>query len=121
MPLLLTWWALATFALYSWAGEKMPWLTVHVALPIVLLGAWALARVLGWWTAGMSAPAHSAAAVDTESILVDTSNGNGHARTTLLMPRPRIWESGLLIYLSIYGTVAAQLLVLIRIVAKTST
>ena len=46
-PLLLTWWALATFALYSWAGEKMPWLTIHVALPIVLLGAWALARVLG--------------------------------------------------------------------------
>jgi uncharacterized membrane protein len=35
----------ATLALYSWAGEKMPWLTIHVALPIVLLGAWALGRV----------------------------------------------------------------------------
>ena len=38
-------WALVSIVIYSWAGEKMPWLTIHVALPIVLLGAWALARV----------------------------------------------------------------------------
>ncbi|GAB4206286.1 MAG: TIGR03663 family protein [Roseiflexaceae bacterium] len=46
MPLLLAWWTVSTFAIYSWAGEKMPWLTVHVALPLVLLAAWTLARMV---------------------------------------------------------------------------
>jgi hypothetical protein len=49
LPLLLVWWSVGTFGLYSWAGEKMPWLITHVALPMVLLGSWALARVLNWW------------------------------------------------------------------------
>jgi predicted membrane-bound mannosyltransferase len=51
MPLLLVWWAIGTFALYSWAGEKMPWLIIHVALPLVFLGSWAFARTLAWWKA----------------------------------------------------------------------
>ncbi len=45
-PLLLAWWAITTFALYSWAGEKMPWLTLHLVLPITLLGAWAFERAV---------------------------------------------------------------------------
>ncbi|MDW8215919.1 MAG: TIGR03663 family protein, partial [Roseiflexaceae bacterium] len=49
LPFVLVWWSIATFALYSWAGEKMPWLTVHVALPLTLLGAWAAGRTLDWW------------------------------------------------------------------------
>ncbi len=48
LPLLLAYWSLATFLLYSWAGEKMPWLTIHPALPLALLAAWALARTLAW-------------------------------------------------------------------------
>jgi predicted membrane-bound mannosyltransferase len=48
LPALLAWWSIATFALYSWAGEKMPWLTIHLALPLALLGGWALARTLAW-------------------------------------------------------------------------
>ena len=53
LPVILAWWAVATLGLYSWAGEKMPWLTIHVALPWVLLGAWALARTLAWWRASV--------------------------------------------------------------------
>lgn len=34
---LLAWWFVATFAALSLAGEKMPWLTVHLALPLLLL------------------------------------------------------------------------------------
>ncbi len=45
---LLAWWVVTSFGLYSWAGEKMPWLLVHLALPMSLLGAWTLARV---WSA----------------------------------------------------------------------
>jgi uncharacterized protein (TIGR03663 family) len=33
----LVWWALVGLGLYSWAGEKMPWLSIHVALPFILL------------------------------------------------------------------------------------
>lgn len=36
----LVWWALASFFAYSLAGERMPWLTTHIVLPLVLLGGW---------------------------------------------------------------------------------
>lgn len=42
---LLAWWIVSSFGLYSWAGEKMPWLLVHIALPLALLGGWTLSRV----------------------------------------------------------------------------
>jgi uncharacterized protein (TIGR03663 family) len=41
---LLGWWALGTFLALSVAGEKMPWLTVHVALPLAILGGYVLGR-----------------------------------------------------------------------------
>lgn len=34
---MLVYWSLVMFAVLSWAGEKMPWLVVHVTLPMVLL------------------------------------------------------------------------------------
>jgi uncharacterized protein (TIGR03663 family) len=44
-PLLVSFcaaWALAACVAYSIAGEKMPWLLVHITLPLILLGAvWA--------------------------------------------------------------------------------
>lgn len=42
----LLWWVVSAWALYSYAGEKMPWLTVHLALPMILLGAWAVGRFI---------------------------------------------------------------------------
>ncbi|MGC8873103.1 MAG: flippase activity-associated protein Agl23 [Chloroflexia bacterium] len=41
-------WALFALVLFSWAGEKMPWLLLHVALPLVFLAAMALDRFLAW-------------------------------------------------------------------------
>jgi predicted membrane-bound mannosyltransferase/DNA-binding beta-propeller fold protein YncE len=35
-------WSLASLAAYSVAGEKMPWLTVHIALPMLLSAGWGL-------------------------------------------------------------------------------
>jgi len=32
------WWWVLSMAVYSWAGERMPWLTVHPLLPMILLG-----------------------------------------------------------------------------------
>jgi predicted membrane-bound mannosyltransferase len=39
MRLLLVAWFTGMFAVLSWAGEKMPWLVVHLALPAILLAA----------------------------------------------------------------------------------
>ena len=43
---LLTWWALSSLVAFSIAGEKMPWLTVHITLPMILLAGWALGQVI---------------------------------------------------------------------------
>lgn len=34
---MLVYWSMTSFFTYSWAGEKMPWLLVHIALPLILL------------------------------------------------------------------------------------
>ena len=36
------WWFLLTWAAYSVAGEKMPWLSTHFVIPMALLGGWYL-------------------------------------------------------------------------------
>ncbi|MGQ9681198.1 MAG: flippase activity-associated protein Agl23 [Anaerolineae bacterium] len=37
---LLMYWFLANLVVFSWGGEKMPWLAVHMSLPLVLLAGW---------------------------------------------------------------------------------
>lgn len=39
---LLLFWAVTSLFAYSFAGERMPWLTVHVALPFLLAAGWGL-------------------------------------------------------------------------------
>ncbi len=43
---LLLWWILASITAFSIAGEKMPWLTYHLAWPLILFAGWGLGRVL---------------------------------------------------------------------------
>jgi len=45
LPLLL-YWAVLALVIYSWAGEKMPWLMLHLAVPLQLFAGWALAELL---------------------------------------------------------------------------
>jgi len=45
-PLFLAFWFIGALVAFSWAGEKMPWLTVHIALPGNLLAAWLIGRIL---------------------------------------------------------------------------
>jgi uncharacterized protein (TIGR03663 family) len=47
-PLFLAFWFLCAFVTFSWAGEKMPWLNTHIALPGNLLIAWGISRILDW-------------------------------------------------------------------------
>jgi uncharacterized protein (TIGR03663 family) len=44
--LFLAYWAVTSFVGYSFAGERMPWLTVHIALPLILLAGWGIGRYL---------------------------------------------------------------------------
>ena len=45
LVLFLTAWFLGAFALYSWAGEKMPWLMIHMVQPLAFLAALALGHL----------------------------------------------------------------------------
>ncbi|MDQ3327874.1 MAG: hypothetical protein M3506_05050, partial [Chloroflexota bacterium] len=36
---LMMYWLVLSVVIYSWAGEKMPWLSVHITLPPIFLGA----------------------------------------------------------------------------------
>jgi predicted membrane-bound mannosyltransferase len=44
--LFLVWWFALSLGLYSWAGEKMPWLSIHILLPLMLLAAVSLAALV---------------------------------------------------------------------------
>ena len=41
---LLVFWSVSSLAVFTYAGEKMPWLTIHIALPMILACAWGI----GW-------------------------------------------------------------------------
>jgi len=43
---LVCFWAVTSLLAYSIAGEKMPWLTVHITLPAILCAAWFLGRTI---------------------------------------------------------------------------
>jgi uncharacterized protein (TIGR03663 family) len=45
-PLLLLFWFINAVVIFSWAGEKMPWLLTHLALPGNLVAAWALGSLV---------------------------------------------------------------------------
>lgn len=44
-PLFLTAWMILSWIGYTWAGEKMPWLYVHIALPSILLSGWVIGQL----------------------------------------------------------------------------
>lgn len=39
------WWGVVSLILFSYAGEKMPWLSVHIALPAILVAGMFIVRV----------------------------------------------------------------------------
>ena len=43
---LISFWAVTSLIAFSIAGEKMPWLTVHITLPMILTAAWAIGYLI---------------------------------------------------------------------------
>jgi uncharacterized protein (TIGR03663 family) len=42
--LFMGYWGLTSLLAYSFAGERMPWLSVHIALPLIFLAGWAFGK-----------------------------------------------------------------------------
>jgi predicted membrane-bound mannosyltransferase/DNA-binding beta-propeller fold protein YncE len=70
---MIGYWCASALATFTFAGEKMPWLTVHITLPFILIGGWVIGRVIeavDWpqlliwprWIGLLIAPAAAAAA-----------------------------------------------------------
>jgi uncharacterized protein (TIGR03663 family) len=45
MPIFLAYWYIGSMVLFSWAGEKMPWLILHPLLPALLLTAFFVGEI----------------------------------------------------------------------------
>lgn len=43
---LFIFWSITSLVAYSLAGEKMPWLTVHIAIPLLLTAAWGFNKLI---------------------------------------------------------------------------
>jgi DNA-binding beta-propeller fold protein YncE len=43
---LLGFWTISSLIAFTVAGEKMPWLTFHIALPMILLSGWAIGQLV---------------------------------------------------------------------------
>jgi uncharacterized protein (TIGR03663 family) len=65
----MAFWALGSLAIYSWAREKVPWLTVHPLLPLTILAAVGFARL---WAQRSRTPARLALAAIALLLAVNT-------------------------------------------------
>ena len=43
---LLVWWVITSIAAFTIAGERMPWLTYHMAWPMILLAGWGFGQII---------------------------------------------------------------------------
>ena len=45
-PTFLFTWVVGVMIIFSWAGEKMPWLTIHFTIPLAFTSGWAIEKLL---------------------------------------------------------------------------
>jgi len=43
---LMIWWSISTIVAFTFAGEKMPWLTYHMAWPMILFTGWGIGQII---------------------------------------------------------------------------
>lgn len=51
---LLTWWVFTSIVAFTLAGERMPWLTYHMAWPMILLAGWGIGQIIESVIAGLA-------------------------------------------------------------------
>jgi DNA-binding beta-propeller fold protein YncE len=89
----ILWWVALSWIGFSIAGERMPWLTVHLALPMIMLSGWLVGRLfeaINWqrvrrskaWLLALLAPPFIIALVVLAGIVGDNPF-QGHSLTQL--------------------------------------
>ena len=44
--ILLLYWSVMSLIAFSFAGERMPWLTTHITMPMILASGWSFGKLL---------------------------------------------------------------------------
>ena len=126
----LAYWSLLSLIAFSWAGEKMPWLVIQISLPMTLLAAWVLAKLIRNvdWTLvrrnyGWSIPLLVSAALILGGVSVYYLTGAGETVTAMqdrLRALPALGMFGIAIFglITVAGNVGRRNVV--RIAALTA-
>ncbi len=125
----LAYWSVLSFLAFSWAGEKMPWLLIHIALPITLLAGWVLSELIGgiswrwmWSRRGWSIPLLLIAALVLAGVGVYYLTGGGTTQAATSdrlrsLPALAMFGAALFGLLTVGSTIGAR--TTLRLVALT--
>ncbi|HEY4383090.1 MAG TPA: flippase activity-associated protein Agl23 [Ktedonobacteraceae bacterium] len=102
--LFLVYWFVGNFFIYSWAAEKMPWLMIHMTMPMLLLAALGLQPAASYVLAWVRARRKSALQIETPT--VQATNGQ-ESPVPLHKRRPGLVTGGA------FATVAIAFLLLL--------
>jgi predicted membrane-bound mannosyltransferase len=107
--LFLVYWFVGNVFIYSWAGEKMPWLMIHMTMPMMILAAIGLEPAVK----ALVVMVKNRLARQKERTSRSTSMAlNGATHGQLLPPRPRRKVGILAGSAAVFGVVMAVLLLL---------
>ena len=84
--LFIAYWFVGNVALYSWAAEKMPWLMIHMTMPLMLLAAVGLEPIL---VTLVNLVKHRIASRALVKEARDAANGHTDQPVPAPLPRPR--------------------------------
>lgn len=114
------WWVVASWIAYSVAGEKMPWLLVHIALPMTVFGGWwggYLLRKIDWraawrerlWLLTLVFPALTLFAVVMLTVLSGAAGSEASAAGRILQWLLIFAALGAVIFGGVYGVLRTGL------------
>src|SRR5260370_507072 len=84
--LFIAYWFVGNVAIYSWAAEKMPWLMIHMTMPMLLLAAVGLEPIV---VTLVNLLKHRLASRALVKEARDAANGHNDQPVSAPLPRPR--------------------------------
>jgi len=83
---LLVWWSFSSIIALSYAGERMPWLTYHMAWPMILLAGWGIAELINLVDWKGLKPSRVVLSIATAALFIITVYQSINALTGLTPP-----------------------------------
>ena len=92
---LLVWWSITSVIAFSYAGERMPWLTYHMAWPMILITGWALGRIIDTTDWAKLKEQHIPLTLAALAIFIRGLHGNDACPSVAPLPhsREKTWRS----------------------------